>query len=67
MIRRRQGADYGVMVERQSEHGRDLLERLAHQGEDVSLVAADLRSPGMDGVEFHLAHAGDQFRAAEVR
>jgi thioredoxin reductase (NADPH) len=52
VLRRRYGADYRVMAERSPEAGLELLERLAHQGDDVALVAADLRLPGMDGIEF---------------
>src|SRR3712207_4689558 len=48
----RYGADYRVIAERSPEAGLRLLERLAHWGDDVALVAADLRMPGMDGVEF---------------
>ena len=51
-LRRRFGADYGVLAERSPEAALELLERLARRGEDVALVAADLRLPGMDGVEF---------------
>jgi thioredoxin reductase (NADPH) len=52
VLRRRYGADYRVMAERSPEAGLELLERLAHRGDDVALVAADLRLPGMDGIEF---------------
>ena len=52
VLRRRYGADYRVMTECSPEAGLDLLERLARQGHDVALVAADLRLPGMDGLEF---------------
>ena len=51
-LRRRYGADYRVMAEHSPKAGLDLLERLAHRGDDVALVAADLRLPGMNGVEF---------------
>ena len=51
-LRRRYGADYRVIAERSPEAGLDFLERLAQQGDDVALVAADLRLPGMDGIEF---------------
>jgi thioredoxin reductase (NADPH) len=51
-LRRRFGADYGVLTERSPEAALELLGRLARRGEDVALVAADLRLPGMDGVEF---------------
>jgi thioredoxin reductase (NADPH) len=50
-LRRRYGADYRVMAERSPEAGLDLLGRLARRGQDVALVAADLRLPGMHGVE----------------
>jgi thioredoxin reductase (NADPH) len=62
VLRRRYGADYRVMAERSPEAGLELLERFAHRGDDVALVAADLRLPGMDGVEFleraHALHRG---------
>lgn len=51
-LRRRYGADYRVVAERSPEVALGLLERLADRGEDVALVAADLRLPGTDGVEF---------------
>jgi thioredoxin reductase (NADPH) len=51
-LKRRYGADYKVMVERSPEAALELLERLARRGEDAALVAADLRLPGTDGVEF---------------
>jgi thioredoxin reductase (NADPH) len=40
------------MVERSPEIGLDALARLAHRGEEVALVAANLHLAGMDGVEF---------------
>jgi thioredoxin reductase (NADPH) len=62
VLRRRYGADYRVMAERSPGAGLELLERLAHRGDDVALVAADLRLPAMDGVEFleraHALHRG---------
>jgi thioredoxin reductase (NADPH) len=51
-LRRRYGADYRVVAEHSPEAALGLLERLADRGEDVALVAADLRLPGTDGVEF---------------
>ena len=51
-LRRRYGADYRVVAERSPKAALGLLERLADRGEDVALVAADLRLPGTDGVEF---------------
>jgi thioredoxin reductase (NADPH) len=61
-LRRRYGADYRVIAERSPEAAFDVLERLARRGEDVALVAADIRLPGMDGVEFleraHALHRG---------
>ena len=46
VLRRRYSADYRVMAERSPKAGLDLLKRLAHRGDDVALVAADLRLPG---------------------
>jgi thioredoxin reductase (NADPH) len=51
-LRKRYSADYRVMAESSPEAGLELLEGLAYRGDDVALVAADLRLPGMDGVEF---------------
>jgi len=51
-----------VLAERSPGAAIDLLERLAEEGEDVALVAADLHLPGTDAVEFleraHAAHRG---------
>src|SRR3712207_3527924 len=49
---RRFALDYRVLTADSPEAGLDALERLAYRGEEVALVAADLRLPGMDGVEF---------------
>src|SRR5690242_1600019 len=49
---RRFGADYGVMAADSAEVGEITLERLARQGAEVALIAADLKLPGMDGVGF---------------
>jgi thioredoxin reductase (NADPH) len=49
---RRFGADYRVMVADSAEVGGATLERLARQGADVALIAADLKLPGLDGVDF---------------
>jgi len=61
-LRRRYGADYRVLAERSPEAALELLERLVRRGEDVALVAAELRLPGIDGVEFleraHALHRG---------
>ena len=61
-LRRRYGADYRVLAERSPEAALNLLERLAEEGEDVALVAADLRLPEIDGVAFleqaHALHRG---------
>jgi CheY-like chemotaxis protein len=40
-----------MTAECSSEAGLDLLNPLAHRGDDVALVAADFRLPGMDGVD----------------
>src|ERR687883_1312827 len=49
---RRFGADYQVMAADSAESGGPTLERLARQGAEVALIAADLKLPGMDGVDF---------------
>ncbi len=49
---RRFAPDYRVLTADSSEAALDLLERLAQRGEEVALVAADLRLPGTDGIEF---------------
>jgi thioredoxin reductase (NADPH) len=55
---RRFAPDYRVLSAASPEAGLDALERLAHAGEAVALVAADLRLPGMDGIAFlERAHA----------
>jgi thioredoxin reductase (NADPH) len=59
-LARRFGSDYQVLTADAPEAGLDILERLAGRGEQVALLAADLRLPGMDGVAFleraHLLH-----------
>jgi thioredoxin reductase (NADPH) len=49
---RRFGPDYRVVTADSDTAGLAELEQLASNGEDVALVAADLRLPGMDGVAF---------------
>jgi thioredoxin reductase (NADPH) len=49
---RRFGADYRVLTAETARSGLDALRRLADQDVEVALVAADLRLPTMDGVEF---------------
>jgi thioredoxin reductase (NADPH) len=50
--------NYQVVTADSPETGLEALERLAQGGEAVALVVADLRLPGMDGVEFlERAHA----------
>ena len=48
---RRFGPDYRVLTSGTPDDALHALE-LAEQGHEVALVAADLRLPGMDGVEF---------------
>lgn len=48
---RRFGADYQVLSASTSEAGLEALQRLADQGDDVALVAADLHLPGIGGIE----------------
>jgi thioredoxin reductase (NADPH) len=55
---RRFGADYRVLAADSAEAGLATLERLARQGDEVALVAADLKLTGIDGVDFlERAHA----------
>ena len=49
---RRFGADYRVLASGTPQEGMDALARLADQGDDVALVAADLHLPGIDGIQF---------------
>jgi CheY-like chemotaxis protein len=49
---RRFGPDYDVVTADSAISGLEQLERLAAQGEDVALIAADRQLPGMDGVSF---------------
>ena len=49
---RRFGADYQVLATDSAEAGIAALERLARQGEDVALIAADLEMSGTDGITF---------------
>jgi thioredoxin reductase (NADPH) len=49
---RRFEPDYRVVTADSTSTGLAVLERLAGDGEDVALIAADLRLPGMDGVAF---------------
>ena len=53
---RRFGSDYRVLSAGTPEDALRALEQLAAQGDQVALVAADLRLPGMDGIDF-LGHA----------
>ena len=49
---RRFGADYRVLTADSGEAGLDALQRLAHRGDQVALVAAELHMPGIDGIAF---------------
>lgn len=61
-LARRFGPDYRVLAVGGPQDGLTALKRLADQGGEVALVAADLRLPGMDGVDFleraHALHPG---------
>ena len=49
---RRFAPDYRVLTADSAQAGLDALARLAHQGDEVALVAADLHLPGPGGVGF---------------
>ena len=61
-LARRFGPDYRVLAVATPKDALNALQRLADEGGEVALVAADLRLPGMDGVEFleraHALHPG---------
>src|SRR4029077_13491715 len=57
-LARRVAPDYQVLAAGTPQGGLDALQRLADEGGEVALVAADLHLPGIDGVEFlERAHA----------
>src|SRR5215216_5392295 len=51
-LRRRFGADYQILAADSAEAGLAALERLAHEGAAVALIAADLQLPGTGGIAF---------------
>ena len=51
-LARRFGSDYSVRAAANPEEGLAMLEQLRDQRQDLALVAADLRLPGIDGIEF---------------
>jgi thioredoxin reductase (NADPH) len=54
---RRFDPDYHIVTADSATTGLAVLEKLARQGAEVAIVAADLKLPGMDGVAFlELAH-----------
>jgi thioredoxin reductase (NADPH) len=58
LLRTRYGASYRVIADGSPEAGLRLLEQLAQRGDEVALVAADLRMSSMDGIQFlERAHA----------
>jgi thioredoxin reductase (NADPH) len=60
---RRFAPDYRILTADSAQAGLDLLARLALQGDEVALIAADLHLPGMDGIEL-LARARELHRGA---
>ena len=57
-LARRFGSDYRVLAADTAQGGLEALRDLAGEGDDVALVAADLRLPDTDGMEFlERAHA----------
>jgi thioredoxin reductase (NADPH) len=58
LLRTRYGASYRVIADGSPEAGLRLLEQMAQRGDEVALVAADLRMSSMDGIQFlERAHA----------
>jgi thioredoxin reductase (NADPH) len=58
LLRTRYGASYRVIADGSPEAGLTLLEQMAQRGDEVALVAADLRMSSMDGIQFlERAHA----------
>jgi thioredoxin reductase (NADPH) len=59
---RRFGVDYRIVTAESAQAGLAALQRIAGQGEDVAMVAADLHLPVVDGIEFleraHALHPG---------
>src|SRR5215218_8484202 len=51
-LRKRYGADYQVARENSAEAGLQRLAELEASGEDMALMLADQRMPGMKGIEF---------------
>ena len=51
-LRKRYGADYEVACENSAEAGLQRLAELKASGEDMALMLADQRMPGMKGIEF---------------
>ena len=57
VLARRFDPDYHIVTADSATTGLAVLEKLASQGAEVAIVAADLKLPGMDGVAFlELAH-----------
>ena len=65
-LTRRFGADYRVVTAASAADGLAAIERLAGEGAEVALVAADLWMAGGDGVDFlrraHALHPGPSGR-----
>src|SRR3954453_2113589 len=51
-LRKRYGADYQVARENSAEAGLQRLAQLKASGEDMALMLADQRMPGMKGIDF---------------
>ena len=57
-LNRRFGSDFRVLTASSGRTGMDMIEKLVQEGEDVALVAADLRLSDVDGVQMlERAHA----------